>query len=49
MPTNTPIEPTNVHKNSVNDIIDAIPYLTSSISYKPEIVILKLEELYQKI
>ena len=38
--TNTPIEPTQAFNNFVNDIIETIPYLTSSMSYEPKTFLL---------
>ena len=37
---NTPIEPTEAFKNTVKDIIEAISYITASMSYEPETVLL---------
>ena len=49
VPINTQIEPTEVFKNSFNKVIEAIQYLTTSISYRPEIVLFQLVELHQEI
>ena len=45
MPTNTSIYPTEYFKTAVNDIIEAITFLTAPISYEPETVILHIVEL----
>ena len=49
LPIYTLIEPTGAFKNAVNDIIEAIPYLTTSMSYEPEMTILQLEEPCQEL
>ena len=49
VPTNTSIDPTMALKNTVNDIIEAIPYLTASMSYEPETVLLRLAELWKEL
>ena len=46
---NTPIEPTEAFKNTVKDIIEAISYITASMSYEPETVLLQLAELWQEL
>ena len=45
MPTNTSIYPTEYFKTAVNDIIEAVTFLTAPISYEPETVLLHLVEL----
>ena len=48
VPTNTPIDPTKVFKNTVNKIVKDVPYLTASMYYQPEMVPLELAELHQE-
>ena len=43
VPINTPTKPTESFKNAVNNIIEAIPYLTTSMSYNHEMVLLQLD------
>ena len=45
VPINTPIKTTEAFKNAVNNIIEAITYLTASLSYGPKTVLLQLAEL----
>ena len=49
VPINKPILQTEAFKNFVKDISNAIPYLTASMSYKPEKVILQLVYLRQEL
>ena len=49
VPNNTPIEPTEEFKNPAKNIIEVIPYLTSSMSNEPEMVLLQLAELRQEL
>ena len=41
--TNTPVEATEVFKTIVSNITEALPFLTTPISYEPETVLLHLE------
>ena len=49
VPINTPIEPTEVFKNTVNDIIEAIPYLADSMFYRTKALLLLMVELHQEL
>ena len=45
----TPIGLTEEFKNFINGIIGAIPYLTASMTYKTETMLLQLSELQQEL
>ena len=45
---NNPVDPTEVFKTIVYDIIEAIPFLISSIPYEPKTVLLQLEDIKQE-
>ena len=47
-PTTAHTHTTDEFQNVVNNIVEAIPYLTASMSYDPETVLLKLVELRQE-
>ena len=47
--TNTSVDPTESLKTFFNEIIEAIFFLTSTMSYEPKTVLLRLEEIRQEI
>ena len=49
VPNNTPIEPVEAFKNSVNEIIEDILYISAYISYELKTVLLQLAELRKEL
>ena len=49
VPNNTPIGQTEAFKAVIYDILEAIPFLAAPISYEPEIVLIRLAELWQEL
>ena len=47
--TNTLVDPPEAFKSVVNKIIESIPFLADPVPYKPETVLLHMEELRQEI